>query len=389
TLEGRDGQIESVRDAWVKMLEDLGLQYDFVSYKQIEDGKLDGGQYKLLILPVSLAISEQEAEAIRRFVQGGGTVLADMNCGRRDGHCKPVQPGMLDELFGIARGDAGQAPASSIIAQADLGADLPAGTEVRVTLPEAGLRATATKPLALSADDVRAPALMVNDVGRGQAMYMNLDLSQFDTERKFRSPTERQLRAAVLALLAQAGIEPIYEVSYESGKAPHVEVVRYALGDVTILGLMRVRSDGDDEVATIKLPRPVHVYSMRQQKYLGETDTITAPMASGQAFLYCLSPTQLGGPSVKVAGDARRGQVVSYQVGIEGGPDAPQVVHVTVENPEGNAVADYAQNLVVRGGQAAGDIPLALDDAPGTWTVRAESILSGRAARATFEVAGG
>ncbi len=373
-LEGREDHLAAVRDAWVKLLEDCGLQYDFVSRQQIEAGKLAEG-YRVLVLPESIAISEAEQATIREFVAAGGSVLADQNCGLRNGHCRPLGEGALDDLFGLTRGDAtGMAPPAGLVAQADLGADLAEGDEVKVTVPEPALQATAATAFGLAEGGV--PALMVNEVGQGRAMYLNVDLSQFETERKFHSPTERQLRSALLGMLEPVGITPLYTVSYESGQAPHVEVIRYQMGELTMLGLLRVRGDGDDQVATIKLPETAHVYSMRQHKYLGKMDSITAPMASGQALVYCLSPTRLPGPSVKATASAQAGEMVAYSVAVEGGPDVPQVVRVTVEDPEGNEVG-------------ASHIPLALDDAPGTWTVRAVSALSGRASRASFEVTEG
>ncbi len=385
-LEDREDHVAEVRDAWVKLLEDCGLQYDFVSRQQLEAGKLQQG-YRVLILPESIAVSAAEAQQIRQFVAGGGAVIADLRCGLRDEHCRPQQPGMLDDLFGITRAQpGGTAPASALITTAAVGPDLPAETEVRVTVPETGLRATGARNLARSADDVAAPALLVADAGRGKAIYLNLDLSQFETERKFHSVTERQLRAALLGLLAQVGVEPAVHVSYQSGEPPHVEVVRYALGEFTILGLLRVRGDGDDRVAQVKLPRAYHVYALRQGRYLGETDTITAPIQSGQVLLYVLSPERLPGPQVQVPPRARPGELLSYSVSVAGGPQVPHAVHVVVEDPQGKEVPDYAQNLIVRGATVTSHIPLALSDAPGAWTLRVVDVLSGRSARASFEV---
>ena len=65
--------------AFCHLLEDLGLQYDFISKEQMAQGKLS--EYKALILPYSRAIDAREAEAIRQFAALGGALIADGEAG--------------------------------------------------------------------------------------------------------------------------------------------------------------------------------------------------------------------------------------------------------------------------------------------------------------------
>jgi hypothetical protein len=58
------------------MLQDEGLQYNFISYADVvEKGIPD--RYKVLILPAVLCLSDVEAARIRDFCRNGGTVIAD------------------------------------------------------------------------------------------------------------------------------------------------------------------------------------------------------------------------------------------------------------------------------------------------------------------------
>lgn len=79
---------------WTSELQARGIPYRFVAYAEIEDGELDRTTAKTLILPQSAAISDREAEAIRRFAKRGGTVVGDDFTGLMDEHCalraKPV-----------------------------------------------------------------------------------------------------------------------------------------------------------------------------------------------------------------------------------------------------------------------------------------------------------
>jgi hypothetical protein len=90
------------RDGWVRGLTDLGLSFDFVSSEQVETGALDPARYKVLVLPLSLALSPGEAQAIESFARAGGIVIADGAPGLMDEHCSWRPEGLLNAFFGIA-----------------------------------------------------------------------------------------------------------------------------------------------------------------------------------------------------------------------------------------------------------------------------------------------
>ena len=72
-------------------LEYLLHQYDFVAYDQVEDGILKN--YKVLIMPYIISMSDKEVAAVRKFIADGGKVIADF------------APGVYDEL-GFKRAEA-------------------------------------------------------------------------------------------------------------------------------------------------------------------------------------------------------------------------------------------------------------------------------------------
>ena len=94
------------RTAWMKLLEDAGFQYNVVSYREVaKKGAAALAAYRVLILPRTLALSDAEAAAIREWVAGGGTLIADYLPGVFDEHgtARPGGAGALDAAFGIAR----------------------------------------------------------------------------------------------------------------------------------------------------------------------------------------------------------------------------------------------------------------------------------------------
>jgi hypothetical protein len=96
----RLGASHMVRHAWENMLRDSGLQYNFLSYADvIQRGVPD--EYKVLILPACLCLSDVEARRIEEFCRRGGTVIADYMPGLWDQHGKGRPAGgVLDEIFG-------------------------------------------------------------------------------------------------------------------------------------------------------------------------------------------------------------------------------------------------------------------------------------------------
>jgi hypothetical protein len=70
------------RNKWVNELEKQGIQFRFLATPQIEAGEL--GQYKVLILPYSIALSDREIAEIERFASAGGRVYLDEQTGRMD-----------------------------------------------------------------------------------------------------------------------------------------------------------------------------------------------------------------------------------------------------------------------------------------------------------------
>ncbi|NQT18784.1 MAG: beta-galactosidase, partial [Planctomycetes bacterium] len=74
TIEHSLTSIAKSQQNFLPALEDLGFQYEFMSYEQIESGALQRDRWRVLVLPYSQAVSGKEAEGIREFVRGGGLV---------------------------------------------------------------------------------------------------------------------------------------------------------------------------------------------------------------------------------------------------------------------------------------------------------------------------
>ncbi len=97
----RLGGSHLVRHAWENMLRDSGMQYNFLSYVDVIQNGVPA-EYRTLILPACLCLSDVEARAIEAFCRRGGTVLADYLPGVWDQHGRGrAAGGALDGLFGV------------------------------------------------------------------------------------------------------------------------------------------------------------------------------------------------------------------------------------------------------------------------------------------------
>jgi hypothetical protein len=415
--------LQGARDGWVTCVKDLGLQFDFVSYDQLEKGKLDSGEYKVFIMPASIAISPAEAAAITKFVQDGGVVIADAGVGVMDDHCSWVENGLLNDLFGIStapsdkrtiigdlpsRGrrrapEGEQQPARKPgivgdITVTDEGAKwgLKADTLAGIEGVEAGVTAVDAKPLIKIGD---TGAIFVRQVGKGYAVYLNSLLDVYSSLRR-NSFGGDNYRALVKALLAGAGVKPEVELLDVDGKPlGQVVLARYRFGDGEALAIVKenvslravtgmdgVTTYNDarlGEVAkqdiTIKLSKACFVNDIRTGTPLGTTDTVKTSITVGGALVLGLSPAQ-GSIALSGPADAKLGDHPSFT--ITPAAAGRHLVRCHFYAPDGTFLHNYATNVVFDGPSGAVVLPSAVNDAPGQYTLKATDVMTGASAEA-------
>jgi glycosyl hydrolase family 42 (putative beta-galactosidase) len=85
---------------WYRLIEDAGRQFQVVSARAGLP-QLDGAG-QMLILPMAVALSDEEIAWVTAFLDGGGTVLYDAEVGRFDEELRP-RPGRLAEHERLVR----------------------------------------------------------------------------------------------------------------------------------------------------------------------------------------------------------------------------------------------------------------------------------------------
>jgi hypothetical protein len=299
SYEATHSRFARVRDSFVRIVEDLGLQFRFVSYEQIGNGELLKGGYRALLLPQSVAMSQKECQQIEAFVQAGGTVIADNMTATMDEHCKRLPYGQLDELFGIRRNGVGWRPKAEA---GSLPSKVPGAMPLQVYEPDI----TVTTGKALYLTD-RAPAVIENRVGEGRAIYLNLGMHDYGKLR-LTPPKGRNYRDLFRRLLRESGIEaPVKALDASTDQpVPCMEIWRYRGEDSDYIALMRnpefdadsLRNVGYPDNSELEksvrvrviLPRRAHVTDVRTGRDLGISDRVEVELDPWSPTILRLSP---------------------------------------------------------------------------------------------------
>lgn len=350
SAEYRDSNFLRLRESYCRVIEDAGLQYNFVSYGQLEQGELLRGAYRVLILPHSSAISAAEAKAIHEFVAQGGVLIADGDPAVFDEHGRRLPESQLADLVG--------GPHSGPITQ--------------------------------------------RQFGRGKAIYLSADVIDYHRERVIGKGGD--VRDLLAGIFHDAGVHPAFAVMDEQSRtASGVETQVFRNGGVTIVGLLsnpelRVDELGPPDFKSnenfahprtlkLKLPGDFYVYDVRGAKMLGRHREVMVQLDPYEPSIFAISAEPM--PELRVDAPARlaRGETGRIGCGFNGATAADtHVLHVEISDPSGKLMAYYSGNLLAPQGHAMWRLPLALNDPVGNWTVHVKDLLTGESRSATVEV---
>jgi hypothetical protein len=415
--EDSDSIHMAVRNSWTKLIEDLAFQYNFVGKQQIESGSLNSGEYKVFIMPQSVAVSPQEAEQIRAFVQSGGTLVADCHAADLNARGRDLGKGQLDDVFGISHGPA-QNTAKAIQGVGNEGALRLEGKELRGVSPgDTTVVAASGKALARSGD---VPLVIVNQFGSGRAIFLNLEIADYGYLR-LKAGSNSSFPEIVEGILESAEIKPRVRVLGADGKRlPGTEIVRFANENCEHVGIFRnpqtdnagwgaypkllaessapvidpaLIEDIDNSLleeeaeVTIEWTEENQTYDVRGRKNLGKVRTQKTTLDPWSPLVFTRSQQALPALRVDIAG-ARAGEMVETILADDGTlPDgAFRVVHLEFKTPSGELYNLYARNVLVRTTPHVERVPFAVNDQKGNWKVIAHDLMTGQVVESSFEL---
>jgi len=406
---------------WRMALEDNGFTPEFISTQELLRDVLADGGFRLLVLPRITALSDEEAATIRAWVRSGGVVVADSQTGLFDERCtaRPGSAGVLDDLFGITRDvrdiyeqdgtsqnplfglpeDAGVSEPHCDLLQ-DVG--LPANS---LHVVETGVRTGAAQALSLVAGDPNQPAILIRPDGAGYAIYLNLTLVPYPTDR-MTPGAEVPMRTLVRNILACTGMSPeVQATNPTTGEAfPSLLRARFEDGSGNhYLGLVANTpfgtgnawdwSDRDDAAQAlagvpgsevpvrVRLRQPYDVYDVRAAAHLGRTDVFDTTFDIYTAGLYALLPSEITGVDLNAGADPDCVLTWSAEV-FATGTVGRHVLRVEVFSPAGTPLPHYGGTVSCEDGTCNGTVPLALNDPVGEYRIRVTDIATGHTAEA-------
>ncbi|MHB1935684.1 MAG: beta-galactosidase [Acidobacteriaceae bacterium] len=338
-----------LRESWCNLIEDEGLQPNFVSYDQVAQGDLLKHGYHVLVLPESSSLSKPEANAIREFVAQGGVAIADGIPGTYDEHSRKLPDSSLADLF--------------------------AGP---------------------NAEQVNAHAY-----GKGKAILLNVDIVSYLQNRL--NGKEGPVHQLVEQLLRSNDVRPGFSVEDTAGHSVvGIDAHVYANGGVRIIALqsnpqLRVNELGPADFRSnerftkptpvhLHLPHPMYLYDTMARKELGQKKDLTLTVDPYDPTILVASDTPLPQMQVSVPERVQRGSVANIAIHAGPSPADLSIFHVEVRDPEGNLQRFYSGNVIARQGAGVKSIPFAANDAPGKWTVDVRDVMSGQSVQQTMDL---
>ena len=361
--------------AWHNVIRELGLQFRYVTDRMLRLGEFDEARYKAILLSRAEAIGHQEAAALDAFVRAGGTVISDVRPGIRNGHCKALQAGALDALFGIRRTGTPE-PTKG---QAKIGDyEMHLGNDQYAADP--GIAVTTGQALGKLGP---APLMVVNRTGKGQTILLNLS-------PRFTPPLGAETTPEATAtffsdLLDRAGVTaPLHLQNAKGARVRQVETIRWRNGQNEIVALFR--KGGVQEDITVLLPAPRHVYDLRHRKYHSSSARFPTRIHPNRPTFLVLATQPLPRPSAAFQSRAvERGAEAKLAINV---PDAKgqHAIRVRATTPSGSSAEWLNQVALVGAEPVVLTIPIAHNDPAGTWTFQAIDLFTERAAKAQLIV---
>lgn len=417
---------------WDQIIHDLNMQYNFVTERMLISGEFEVGNYKVLVLPRTLCIGEKAAAVIRRFVDNGGTVIADVRPAFYNERCKPYDKPVLDDLFGVSGG-------FDWAVTADLTIDGKLGLEAltfsrpvderSLKIKKSGLRQELPPPsdqpvlvdpsVTLTTGQAfgkagAAPACIVREVGKGRAVLLNFVPHSSFKVRDYvgnlnAKPTQDLLPDDVaelfLKLFHAAGVERAFNfTAYSGGKEaqrvpffPGVSVQRWRNGEYEIAGFFR-QADTEQRLGAFipdgeKWPvspqreasgRPYapfpYAYDLKNGLTVGQANWFIVPLDPGRAMFYALLPGPLPAMAVEAPKTATRGVPVVLKLSVPGARGL-HAIKLRALLPNGEPAKFWAQTVQVGKEPKEVVLPLAFNDPAGVWTLTFTDLFGPETAR--------
>ncbi|MDA1139340.1 MAG: beta-galactosidase [Planctomycetota bacterium] len=324
------------------LMNSLRIRPTIVAPEDLLNDGLQKRGFRALLLPYSKGMSVGEAEAIRKFVNEGGLVIADNEPGTFTEHGRKLDEPRLPDLF-------------------------PTFSEIKVI-----------------------------HSGKGHAAYLPDILNGYIARLENCDYTGSD---AVEALVKEyAGQNSPVELLWPNGLPRRDTLMRvFNNGSTRLVGLLRIiTSEGKEpDETTMVLPAKYHVWDIRERTYHGYADRLNIRLDQ-HPRLFALLTSNINGMAVQSAvAKVPPGNEMMIKGSVEFGEAAKAMsegirhgIHIEVFSPEGKELEWFRGNHLFSGGAFEVKLPISFNAKPGRYRVIAEHVLTGSKAETTFDVEG-
>ena len=358
--------------SFATLLKDLNLDFAVIDGKEIASGALNS--YRMLVLPFVEALSDKEADEIKKFVQEGGIVIADYRTGIRYQNCNFRKTGVLDDLFGIRQKYPFTVKHKMENIQVDTGmGDWITYFRYPVNFVGKGVAPDTAAGISDSGENV----FRINSYGKGKTLYLNFDFYEYFELRKYNQ--ESDIREFFRNLFTRHLNFPAFKVVTDNDDIPFAKtkVMRFSDRNAAYAGVLfdkNLNESSSRHIVKIPMLFNGHLYDVLNQKYLGYGNVAEIGIERGYAALIASMPEKITAPEIVVPSIIKRGEEFKCSIRMK---NQPQSVRITIISPENKEVDHYTKNIYLPNGKGEYKFIPALNDVCGEWKIKVRDIVSG------------
>ncbi len=373
----------NTQNSWLKLLDDMKYDCRFLDYEKVAVTGIPE-QYKVVILPAAVAISDAQAKQLEAFVKRGGTLIADFAPGRYDGHGKRRSSPVMNRLFAPFNG-----PIDITYAQ----------------LPKLGGK--------FKVAEKGMPLMQEKTYGKGRTVNFNFSVSDYHfiqlggtggelaTSQSADAKMQLAMRGIVKKQLERSGVKPGMSVLDSKGKElPCMALVRWdgPTGTVALYKNPQIpgsrgnlpppndvinRKKGHN--ITVKLPFKGHLYDIRNARYLGYGNTFKNLLVPGIANFISVQKNKVNALELKAPSSLKAGAKAEIRFTAKGAV-GPQQFNIRLFDPAGKDQRPYRKNLRTANGSGSWDFQIPFNAAKGKWQLCVTHFNTGLKKMQTIEV---
>jgi hypothetical protein len=322
-------------------------------------------------------------------------------------HGRDLGRGQLDDVFGITH-EKSQAKGAGVNGIEDLDTLRIKGEKLNLHVGDDTLRAASGKALAQSG---QVPLIVVNDFGRGKAVFLNVETARYPYDRLQPNPAT-SLPSVVEQIFGLAHIEPQVRVLDSTGnRLPGTEVVRFQNGAYEHVAVFRNPQFDDggwgglptlterewagsidnsllekDAPITLAWREAMPTYDLRGRRDLGQAAKVQLLLDAWSPLVLTRAPQPV--PPLRVVTPAEVQAGSSLLVTLASDAPLPEgtsrVVRLEFLTPEGKAYDLYARNVRLESTAQQERFDLAYNDPLGRWQLNAYDLIPGRVVQTAF-----